>query len=310
MLMRFCLSLVLLVLLWVPSGADAAHKAHAATPLVTADWLARHQGDTGLRILDLRRDPQAIQKTHVPGSVPTHYGQDGWRVVRNGIPGMLPPAKDVEALIQRLGVSNDTHVVLVPQGASASEMGIATRIYWTFKVMGHDKVSILNGGFSAYEQDASRPVASGSPAAVEPGTFQATFRPALLATEADVQAALKGGAVTLIDNRPPPQFTGKTKPGPVTRPGTVPGAKNVPSVWTTGPDGGTFKSEADLRAMFETAGAATEGDLINFCNTGHWASTGWFITSEILGNKTAKLYDGSMSEWTRTAENPVVVEGQ
>ena len=49
----------------------------------------------------------------------------------------------------------------------------------------------------------------------------------------------------------------------------------------------------------------TSGDQINFCNTGHWASVGWFVSSELLGNKKAKLYDGSMTEWTMLKGGPV-----
>jgi thiosulfate/3-mercaptopyruvate sulfurtransferase len=61
----------------------------------------------------------------------------------------------------------------------------------------------------------------------------------------------------------------------------------------------------ELRALRKSAGLAEEGEEISFCNTGHWASLGWFVDSEILGNKQAKLYDGSMVEWTADDSLPV-----
>ena len=69
-----------------------------------------------------------------------------------GIAGMLPPVEQISNLIGSLGIGNQDHVVLIPYGTSSSKMGTATRIYWTFKVLGHDKVSILNGGMAAYKK--------------------------------------------------------------------------------------------------------------------------------------------------------------
>ena len=69
-----------------------------------------------------------------------------------GIAGMLPPVDQISNLIGSLGIVNQDHVVLIPYGNSSSKMGTATRIYWTFKVLGHDKVSILNGGMAAYKK--------------------------------------------------------------------------------------------------------------------------------------------------------------
>ena len=62
---------------------------------------------------------------------------------------MLPPVEQISSLIGGLGIDNEDHVLLIPFGTSSSKMGTATRVYWTFKVLGHDKVSILNGGMAA-----------------------------------------------------------------------------------------------------------------------------------------------------------------
>ena len=94
-----------------------------------------------------------------------------------GIAGMLPPVEQISNLIGSLGIGNQDHVVLIPYGTSSSKLGTATRIYWTFKVLGHDKVSILNGGMAAYKK-AKKPAfpIETVPNSLQPKTFQANFK--------------------------------------------------------------------------------------------------------------------------------------
>ena len=68
---------------------------------------------------------------------------------------------------------------------------------------------------------------------------------------------------------------------------------------------GEFRKMSELEKLYKVAGVPIGGEQINFCNTGHWASVGWFVTSELMGNKKAKMYDGSMTEWTITKAGPV-----
>ena len=117
---------------------------YAATPLVDAVWVKDQIGKEGVVMLDLRT-PASYKKGHVPGAVYTNYSKDGWRVKNSeGIAGMLPPVDQISNLIGSLGIGNQDHVVLIPYGTSSSKLGTATRIYWTFKVLGHDKVSHLD----------------------------------------------------------------------------------------------------------------------------------------------------------------------
>ena len=92
------------------------------------------------------------------------------------------------------------------------------------------------------------------------------------------------------------------------RAGTLPGASNLPQSWFTVNDGGSFRSAAQLKELYQHAGVPTSGAQINFCNTGHWASLGWFVSYELLGNKQAKVYDGSMTQWSRNPKLPMVTK--
>ena len=136
-----------------------------AEPLVSAEWLKGHLDDPSVVVLDVRSSvdgggAEAYARAHIPGAVHSDYDKAGWRVTRNGVPLMLPGSAQLEKLIGETGIDEDSQVVIVPAGVSATDFGSAARIYWTLKVAGHPTVSILDGGFAAW-QASGLPVASG-----------------------------------------------------------------------------------------------------------------------------------------------------
>ncbi len=277
-----------------------AGAAWAAEPLVDVKWAIANVGKPGIVFVDFQSSKD-YSDGHIPGAVNTNYGKDGWRAERkeDKVPDMLPAdVGPLAAMIgTKLGIDNDTHVVLVPQGNTALDVGQATRVYWTFKVLGHDKVSILNGGIASYSEDEKAPMEKGIVKAV-PKTFKANVRKEMLVTMDDVKKARAAGNVLLVDNRPEDQYVGIAKHPKAPISGTIAGAKNLPNQWTTVNGGGEFRSKAQLEKLYAYAGVPTTGAQINFCNTGHWASVGWFVSSELMGNKQARMYDGSMVEYT------------
>lgn len=286
--------------LFVALMSFGVHAAQAANPLVDVAWVKANLGKPGLVFLDVASNPGVFAKGHVPGAIYTHYKKDKWRVdgKKRGkkVAGLLPDMAHLAKLIGGLGIGNDDHVVVIPAGASAVDMGTATRVYWTFKVLGHEEVSILNGGNRAYMKDKKNPLETGM-SKPEGTTFKVAMNTKYLATEEDVRAAVKGGAA-LLDSRSQSQFMGMNKSGKVQKAGTLPGAVSVPGEWMTVNGGGQIRSGQALKKLYAMTEAPTEGAAITFCNTGHWASLGWFVNSEVLGNKNTKMYDGSMAEYT------------
>jgi len=280
----------------------AATPLRAAEPLVSAAWVKENYAAEGVVFLDARH-VSSFRQAAIPGAVNTNYGKDGWRIKKGKLPGMLPPVDRLEKLIGRLGISNSDHVVVVAGGYGASEMGVATRIYWTFKVLGHDQVSILDGGMEAYFELGKVPLSRNIPRPKQK-TFKAAPKWDLVATGEDVAAA-KAAGVALIDSRPNDQFLGVNKSSSVKRHGTLAGARNLPGKWLTVDDGGFFRRPDVLKKLFAAAGVKPDQPAIAFCNTGHWASLGWFVSRELMGNDQVKLYDGSMAQWTQKPENPV-----
>lgn len=296
---RRAAGIVIPLLLVTCKGAPPAPEA---TPLVNAAWLEEHLDR--VVVLDVRTDTaqgaETYARGHIPGAVYAPYGDHPWRVTREGIPGMLPPVDDLQRLVGSFGISNDDYVVIVPGEASVGEFGAATRIYWEFKVLGHDAVSILDGGYAAWKA-AGYPVESESNVP-EPATFTAHVRPELVADREDVLAALDHGT-PLVDGRPESFYLGERKSGVTARAGTIAEARNVPGdrLFT----GGRLAERDAVEAVWRGAGLPTQGAQITFCNTGHMASLTWFAGYAVLGNEEVRLYDASLAEWAADPQLPM-----
>jgi thiosulfate/3-mercaptopyruvate sulfurtransferase len=285
------------------SIAVFAAPALAADPLVSAEWLKSNAAN--VVIVDIRdkiAETDLGTKPYIAGAVVAPYASAGWRTEVQGVPGQIPPVEQVAKLIGDLGIDNDDHVVIVPWGTDSSEFGGATRVYWTFKYLGHEEVSILDGGWRQYDAAGGERVEQA--ATPQPATFTATVNESLRATTADVEAALAAGT-KLVDGRPAEQYEGKSKSPVVARPGTLPGAVNIPHSNFYSKDYALFVKPETVAALTQAVGLAKDEKNITFCNTGHWASIAWFALHEIEGNRQTGMYDGSMAEWAADASRPI-----
>ncbi|WP_417310634.1 sulfurtransferase [Devosia sp.] len=289
------------------AAAPLAAYAADATPLVTADWVKAHAGDDNVVILDIRGDIEGTDLGDLPylaHGVVAPYATAGWRTEIDGVPGQIPPPEQIAELIGSLGIDGDDHVVIVPWGTDSSEFGGATRIYWTFKYLGHDEVSILDGGWRQYDAAGGERVAEA--VTPEPTEFPYEIQPELRATTADVEAALESGT-KLVDGRPEAQYLGESKSPVVRIEGTIPGAVNLPNSKLYSAEYASFATPETVAALSSEIGVdlASGEENIVFCNTGHWASVVWFALHEIGGDENTTMYDGSMSEWAADPARPI-----
>ncbi|HVE89554.1 MAG TPA: sulfurtransferase [Burkholderiaceae bacterium] len=272
-------------------GSAAVH----AQPLLAPAELAGKLGDSKLRIVDIR-DGQAGKSAydagHIAGAQHASYAQ--WRGPAES-PGTLPTTDALKALIQQLGIDSTTPVVVVVEGKSSTDFGAAARVYWTLKAAGIPKLSVLNGGMTAWR-------AAGLPLSTEtslraPSTFQVKLNPRFIATRDEVVQVVNSGSARLLDARPAAYFVGETRHTAAKTPGTIVGAKNVShEVWFTR-DARLLPAD-DIKRAAHQAGVNTDQPTISFCNTGHWAATNWFVLSELLGHENVKLYPESVVEWS------------
>ncbi|MCS4502634.1 sulfurtransferase [Arhodomonas aquaeolei] len=286
--------------------------AAAVPPLVGPDWLAGHRGDADVAVLDVRSpidggDEVAFADGHIPGSVDAGYTSHPWRVTKDGVVGKLPPVGELESLVGGLGVDNGDTVVIVPAGTGPTDFGSAARVYWTFRVLGHDRVTILNGGYRGWVA-AGNEVATGT-VSPQPGDFDADFREGMVVSTRDVENAETRG-IQLVDARPSDYFKGDKKHPEARVAGTIPDAVNIQHQrFLSGGDVWRFDQD---RVDAVLGDVSLDGDRrpVSFCNTGHWASTTWFALSEVRGEDNVGLYDGSMVEWTADESHPVQVAKQ
>lgn len=298
--MRIPTFLAAALLVLAPMAAQAE-----VTPLVTAEWLKSQAGNENIVIVDIRDNVAETDLGELPyiaNAVVAPYGSAGWRTESEGVPGQIPPAEQIAALIGGLGIDAGDHVVIVPWGTDSSEFGGATRVYWTFKYLGHDAVSILDGGWRQYDAQGGERVAEpATPVATE---FAYEIQPELRATTADVEVALADG-IKLIDGRPEAQFLGQSKSPVVRVEGTIPGAQNLPHSKFYSAEFASFALPETVKALTESVGLGADEENIVFCNTGHWASIAWFALHEVGGNTNTAMYDGSMAEWAADPARPI-----
>ncbi|WP_158090961.1 sulfurtransferase [Marivita geojedonensis] len=268
-------------------------------------WVTENLDSEDVVFVDLRSGG-AYLDGHIPGAVHTQYGgpKDQWRMKVGQVRGLVREPEQIAAHLGRIGVSNDDHIVLIPGGTSSSDMGAATRVYWTLSYLGHDELSILDGGMAAYLKeldDKKIPLNPLQKGKVDRGSasFVAKPREHMLLTADDVEIMVATGVVP-VDNRTRDFHLGITKSGAAKTAGTIPNSVNLPHSWLTVDAKGSFRESDALAALYAAAGVSLTDPQINFCNTGHLASIGWFVSHELLNNKNALLFDGSMAEWTHT----------
>jgi thiosulfate/3-mercaptopyruvate sulfurtransferase len=272
-------------------AASAAVAAPAGwKPLLTAAELADMLAVTGgIRVVQVTG---SYSGGHIPGSVSSPYAD--WRGPPDNL-GALPSIDVLRGLVQRLGITASTPVVIVHEGAGPSDMGSATRVYWTLKSLGIEDLSVLNGGLDAWIAGGG-PI-SADPVDVAPSDFAPQVSDRWRATTGQVADAVERGAdVRLVDARPADFFEGLR--WTAARPGTVSGAENLSyERWF---EGDLMVGPERARAIAEEAGLTASPVTITFCNVGHWASIDWFALSELAGIANTRLYAESMAEWTRS----------
>ena len=279
-----------------PAVATASHAAPA--PLLSAAELKPLLGLPGVRVLDIRADKD-YAGGHIPGAVNTPYGK--YRGPKEN-PGQLQSEAALTQLLQAAGVDRDTHVVVVHAGTDHTDFGAAARVYWTLKVGGLTRLSILDGGTQAWKT-AGGALETTVPQ-VKPSQFAYRYDQDQIVTSEELAAALETGKTPLlVDARPPRFYTGEARTDAAARYGTLPGAKSFDNAQFFPKGGTTLKPADELKALVALSGADA-APAVSFCNTGHWAATNWFVMSEIAGNKAVKLYPASVVEWSQ-AERPM-----
>lgn len=310
------------------TAAQIVSAAGLPGPLVTAQWL--HENLNAVTVVDVRDDMKTftaepkfeVDKNtgkknlvatggHIAGAISVDFNKIHEDHMVNGvkIESQLPTAEYFTKVMDDFGLNKtDKPIVIVPTGESVGSMDMATRLYFQLRYFGEprEKLAILNGGMNALLQ-AGFPVSTDK-AAPATGNWAAMGEDkAILASMQQVKEGLQNASNQFIDARPTAQFLGIVKKPSNRTAGHLAGARSFPTDAIVKPVGAAqeFMSAEDYKKIYAQFNIQPNAPTVTYCNSGHLASGAWFVAHEIMGNNNAKLYAGSMIEWTNLG-NPTV----
>lgn len=269
--------------------------------LVSTEALARRLDDPRTVIIHVGRDRTSYDAGHIPGA--RFLPLSAIVTERDGIPNELPPPEQLKAAFEGVGVSDNSRVVLYGDLDGL----LAARAFFSLDYLGKTDAALLDGGLERWRQQ-ERPVTTEAP---PPSAGALTVRPRPdIVVDADWVRARLGNdsTIVLVDARPPAEYSGET-PGPgVTRPGHIPGARNI--FWRTaliGDDDPRLRSPEVLHARFTLADAALGDTIVAYCRTGVQASHLYYVARYL--KRPVVMYDGSFLDWSRRGEEYPVERG-
>lgn len=277
--------------------------------LVETDWLADHLDAPDLVVLDgswhlptAGRNARAeYEEEHIPGAL--FFDIDEISDETSSLPHMLPSTVKFASRMKRMGIGDGMRIVVYDSVGMFS----AARVWWTFRVMGHEDVAVLNGGLPKWKAEG-RPVTSEPTPPRSQRHFTPRLNASLVRDLQDVKRIIESGSAQIADARSPGRFAGaEPEPRPGLRSGHIPGSRNVPYSRLLNPDG-TLKSPAELHRVFTEAGIDPMKPVVTTCGSGVTAAI-LSLGLALVGQPDSGLYDGSWSEWGREEAGTPVEQG-
>lgn len=271
--------------------------------LVSTDWVAQHLDDPDVRIVESNEDPLLYPSGHLPGAAEVDWTRD----LNDPLRRDYLQRPDFEALASRLGITPQTTVIFYGD----KNNWWATYAFWVFRLFGHERVRIMDGGRLKWQQEG-RPL-SRDAVSYPSSEYVAAERDdqQIRAFRDQVLKHVEGGR-PLVDVRSPEEFSGERLHMPdypnegALRGGHIPGAQSVPWARAVEPEDGTFKAADQLREIYEAEkGLSPEDEVVVYCRIGERSSHTWFVLSYLLGYPQVRNYDGSWTEWGNLVGVPI-----
>lgn len=282
---------LLLTLLW---------RTAAAEPIVVdADWVSKHIDDPSVVLVDMAAEATQYQRFHLPGAVYLPYQA----IVQRRRDGVLVRVDDdrLFKILGGLGISAQSHVVVYDDIGGLQ----AGRLFWELERIGHEKVSVLDGGLVQWILDGRKVVAT--PVTPKPVQYRPRRANRVRENEASlaaVKSASTDAAAVLLDVRTREEYQGDARSK--RRTGHIPGALWWPWDGAVAFDNGFRLKPADqLQQSLDVIGVKDkEQPIITYCQTGHRASQA-YLTLRGLGFENVRVFDGSMAEYGRDRRAPL-----
>jgi thiosulfate/3-mercaptopyruvate sulfurtransferase len=281
---------------------------HSKSWLTETNELAAELGAPDIVIVDAswhmpgegRNARAEYLEEHIPGAI--FFDIDEIADTKSKLPHMLPPPEKFSSRMRSVGIGDGSRIVVYDSSGIFS----AARVWWTFRVMGVEDVTVLNGGLPKWKREGL-PLESGEPRPRSARHFTSRRNADLVRDVSDMKAILKDHSAEIVDARAAERFTGRAaEPRPGLRSGHIPGAHNLPYGQVLNQDG-TLKSPAELEALSHKAGVDLTKPVVTSCGSGITASVLALALAE-LGHRRTAVYDGSWAEWGADQSLPVETE--
>ena len=267
--------------------------------VVATAWVAQHLNDPAVRLVEVDEDTSLYAQGHLPGAVTL----DWWKDLEDQLQRDVITGEAFAEKVAGKGIGDDTTVVFYGD----KNNWFATYAYWLFRYNHHDNVKIMNGGRQKWIGEG-RALTTDTPSVTPARHGTHGTRPEIRALRDQVLAGV--GRVALVDVRSPREYAGEIvapegypQEG-AQRGGHVPGAANIPWGQAVAEDG-TFKTVAELKALYGGKGVTPDREVIAYCRIGERSSHTWFVLHELLGYGHVRNYDGSWTEYGSIVGAPI-----
>jgi thiosulfate/3-mercaptopyruvate sulfurtransferase len=269
--------------------------------LVSTDWVLENKGKEGIKIVESDEDILLYEVSHIEGAIKLDWETE----LQDSLIRDYVNQDNFEALLSSKGISEDDTVVFYGDKSN----WWACYAMWTFKIYGHEKCLIMNGGRQKW-LDEEKPVVKDAPSYPATNYKVKNTNTNIRAFRDQVEAHSEANN-PLIDVRSPKEYSGELlhmeaypQEGAL-RGGHIRNAASVP--WATAAnEDGTFKSADELIEIYQDgAGLKSGDDVIVYCRIGERSSHTWFVLTYLLGFEDVKNYDGSWTEWGNLVRAPI-----
>ena len=268
-----------------------------ASPIVSSTWLSQNLCKEDIRLIEVGSSYNSYLVEHIKCSQYTNFYKDGWRVNKKKVPMHLQEPEFLINILKKMGIDNDDHVILYPKkNVDIYSMAETTAIFFTFKYLGHKKISILNGGYPDFKKKFDLFIEEGEFKVKGSSSYEAQIDRSILANSNDIIESRKNN-YQLVDAREKDFYLGINKLKGFSKFGTIESSINIPSKWFLEGRGLSFNNLKLFKKIYDYSEIESDKNLIFFCYSGLESSINWFVSYELMKNKNSKLYEGSLFDW-------------